>query len=76
MHFATDEFGVVGAAMRALKMMELAMMSRWNRKLAFDGEVWAFGMFIVVEEAFMRELEGEMEGELAEAESAFVWLCG
>jgi len=62
--------------MRALKMMELAMMSRWNRKLAFDGEVWAFGMFIVVEEAFMRELEGEMEGELAEAESAFVWLCG
>jgi len=36
-------------------------------------------MFMVVDEAFMRELEGEMDGELAVPGSAFVsfaWLCG
>jgi hypothetical protein len=33
-------------------------------------------MLIVLEEAFMREGEGEMDGEVVELESAFVWLCG
>lgn len=43
-------------------------------KYTFEGELCDFGMLIVLEEGFMREFEGEIEGDVVE--SALVWLCG